>query len=124
MTLLVAILEKRMDLHLQGEDIFVNIAGGLKVGEPAIDLGMAVAIAGSFQNRVVDPGMVCIGEVGLTGEVRSVGQLEARVHEAARLGFTRCLVPGADKMKTIKPPRGMELIRVKSLMEAFQAVFD
>ena len=124
MSLLVAILEKRLDWNLQGEDIFVNIAGGLKITEPAVDLGLAVAIAGSFRNRVVSPGTVCIGEVGLTGEVRSVGHLEERMQEAAKLGFTRCLLPGGGAGVSSKAPKGMERVVVKTLTEAFDQVFE
>lgn len=123
MTLLVAIMEKRLDLHLQGDDIFVNIAGGIKIAEPAIDLGVAAAIAGSFKNQTIDYGTVMIGEVGLTGEVRSVSQIEPRLREAERLGFTRCLVPhtaGAGK----RPMEStMELHFVKNLSEAFEIIF-
>ncbi len=124
MSLLVAILEKRSGLHLQGEDIFVNIAGGLKVTEPGIDLGMAVAIAGSFQNKAIDPLTVLIGEVGLTGEVRSVGQLEVRLQEASRLGFTRCIVPQINKNANLKPPAGLQLVQVASLEQVFDTVFE
>ncbi len=124
MSLLVAILEKRLGLHLQGEDIFVNIAGGLKVAEPGIDLGVAVAIAGSFQNKAIDPSTVLIGEVGLTGEVRSVGQLDLRLNEASRLGFTRCLVPKVNKNANLKPPAGLQLVQVASLEQTFDTVFE
>ncbi|UCD11176.1 MAG: DNA repair protein RadA [Nitrospinaceae bacterium] len=123
MTLLVAIMEKRLDLHLQGDDIFVNIAGGIKIAEPAIDLGVAAAIAGSFKNQTIDYGTVMIGEVGLTGEVRSVSQLEPRLREAERLGFTRCLVPhtaGAGKRPV---ESSMDLHFVKNLSEAFEIIF-
>ncbi len=124
LSLLVAILEKRLGLHLQGEDIFVNIAGGLKVTEPAIDLGLAVAVASSFRNRGIDPGTVLIGEVGLTGEVRSVGQLDARLQEAGRLGFTRCLVPQVSKNANLKPPAGLKVESVKSLEHVFDLIFE
>jgi DNA repair protein RadA/Sms len=123
-SLLVAIMEKRLGLNLQGEDIFINIAGGLKVSEPAVDMGVAAAIAGSFRNQSVDPHTVLIGEVGLTGEVRSVMQLEARLVEVARLGFKRCIVPHSIKGdKLINKKSSLSLIPVKTLSEAFDAVF-
>ena len=123
-SLLIAIMEKRLGLNLQGEDVFINIAGGLKISEPAVDLGVAAAIAGSFRNRSVDPHTVMIGEVGLTGEVRSVMQLEARLIEAERLGFKKCIVPHSIKEDMlIKKNNSLKLIPVKTLSDAFDAVF-
>jgi DNA repair protein RadA/Sms len=123
-SLLIAIMEKRLALNLQGEDVFINIAGGLKISEPAVDLGVAAAIAGSFRNRSVDPHTVMIGEVGLTGEVRSVMQLEARLIEAERLGFKKCIVPHSIKEDMlIKKNNSLKLIPVKTLSDAFDAVF-
>ncbi len=124
MSLLVAIMEKRLELGLQGEDIFVNIAGGIKVMEPAIDLGVATAIASSFQNREVDPEAVLIGEVGLTGEVRSVSQLEARVIEAQKLGFKRCVIPDVPNKSKVLLKAGIDLCPVKHLSEAFEMVLS
>ena len=123
MTLLVAIMEKRLGLGLSGEDIFVNVAGGIKLAEPAADLGTAAAIAGSFKNQPIDPQTVMIGEVGLTGEVRSVMQLEARLAEAERLGFKRCVIPFSAKKGRGLPKSSMDLQYVKSLVEAFDVVF-
>ena len=123
-SLLIAIMEKRLGLNLQGEDIFINIAGGLKISEPAVDMGVAAAIAGSFRNRSVDPHTVMIGEVGLTGEVRSVMQLEARLTEAERLGFKKCVVPHSIKEdKLLNKNSSLRLVPVKTLSEAFDAVF-
>ena len=123
-SLLIAIMEKRLGLNLQGEDIFINIAGGLKISEPAVDMGVAAAIAGSFRNRSVDPHTVMIGEIGLTGEVRSVMQLEARLTEAERLGFKKCIVPYSIKEdRLIKKNNSLKLIPVKTLSDAFDAVF-
>jgi DNA repair protein RadA/Sms len=123
-SLLIAIMEKRLGLNLQGEDVFINIAGGLKISEPAVDMGVAAAIAGSFRNRSVDPHTVMIGEVGLTGEVRSVMQLEARLTEAERLGFKKCIVPHSIKEdRLIKKNNSLKLIPVKTLSDAFDAVF-
>ena len=123
-SLLVAIMEKRLGLNLQGEDIFINIAGGLKISEPAVDMGVAAAIAGSFRNRSVDPHTVMIGEVGLTGEVRSVMQLEARLAEAERLGFKKCVVPHSIKEdRRINKTSALNLVPVKTLSDAFDTVF-
>ena len=123
-SLLVAIMEKRLGMNLQGEDIFVNIVGGLKISEPAVDMGVAAAIAGSFRNQSVGPHTVIIGEVGLTGEVRSVMQLEARLTEVERLGFKRCVFPRSGKEdKLINKNSSLSLIPVKTLSEAFDAVF-
>ncbi len=123
-SLLVAIMEKRLGLNLQGEDIFINIAGGLKVSEPAIDMGVAAAIAGSFRNQAVDPHTVMIGEVGLTGEVRSVMQLEARLAEAERLGFKKCIVPHSVKEDRLTNKNSsLKLVPVKTLFDAFNTVF-
>ena len=124
MTLLIAIMEKRLGLNFSGEDIFVNIAGGIKISEPATDMGVATAIAGSFKNQIVDMHTVLIGEVGLTGEVRSVMQLEPRILEAERLGFKRCLIPhNAKKGKSLSSGSGIELCFVKNLEEVFEIVF-
>jgi len=124
MTLLIAIMEKRLGMNFSGEDIFVNIAGGIKISEPANDMGVATAIAGSFKNQIVDMHTVLIGEVGLTGEVRSVMQLEPRILEAERLGFKRCLIPhNARKGKSLSSSSGIELCFVKNLEEVFEIVF-
>ena len=93
MTLMIAVLEKRIGLKLYDCDVFVNVTGGLKLYEPACDLGIIAAIASSFRDKAFDPDMAMIGEVGLTGEVRSIDQLDKRLNEAARLGFQRCVVP-------------------------------
>jgi DNA repair protein RadA/Sms len=124
MSLLVAIIEKRMEFQLQGEDIFVNLAGGIKITEPALDLAVVAAIAGSFRDKVIDPLTVLVGEVGLTGEVRTVMQLEARIIEARRLGFKRCIIPySAKKIKNL-PDEGIELLFVKNLTELFEHLFE
>ena len=91
--LLIAVLEKRLGLHLENEDVFVNIVGGVKIKEPAIDLGVALAIASAHRNQTLDPSTLWIGEVGLGGEIRSVGALAMRLSEAAQLGFKRAVVP-------------------------------
>jgi DNA repair protein RadA/Sms len=93
LALLLAVLEKRAGINLGAFDIFVNVAGGIRVEEPAIDLGIIVAIASSFRNRPVDHNTVVIGEVGLDGEVRAVSQIQPRIKEAEKLGFKRCIIP-------------------------------
>ncbi len=114
--LVTAVLTRRVGLKLGNQDIIANVTGGLKIGEPAADLGIALAIASSFRDVGVDPQLVAVGEVGLSGELRAVSQLDRRVNEAARLGFKRCLVP---KVGTrISAPEGIELIPVSTLREA------
>ena len=123
MSLLIAIMEKRLGMNLQGEDIFVNLVGGIKITEPALDLGVAAAIASSFQDRPIDAELVLLGEIGLTGEVRTVMQLEARLIEARRLGFKRCIVPhSAKKAKTLLTD-GIEISFAKNLTEVFEQIF-
>jgi DNA repair protein RadA/Sms len=123
MSLLIAIMEKRMEFNLQGEDVFVNLAGGIKITEPALDLAVAAAIAGSFRDKAIDPLMVLIGEIGLTGEVRTGMQLDARIIEAKRLGFKRCVIPySAKKVKNL-PDKGIELCFVKNLSDVFEQLF-
>ncbi len=115
--LITAVLTKRLGLKLGNQDIIVNVTGGLRIGEPAADLGIALSIASSFRDVGVDPELVAMGEVGLSGELRAVSQLDRRVNEAARLGFKRCLVPKIGAR--ISPaPKGIELIPVSTLREA------
>ncbi len=120
--LLVAVLEKKMGLQLTGHDIFVNVAGGVRLDEPAADLGTIVAVASSFLDRPVDPHTLIIGEVGLAGEVRAVGQAETRVREGATLGFKRCLLPAGSR-RQLPPVEGMELCGVQSLQDAWDLLF-
>lgn len=116
MIVLLAVLEKRVGLHLSSHDVYVSVAGGITVDEPAIDLGVAAAIASSLRNRPVDASAVAIGEVGLAGEIRMVPQIEQRVLEAARLGFSRCVVPH-NALETIHQQK-LEIIGVTHLAEA------
>jgi len=113
--LTTAVLSRRVGLKLGNQDIIANVTGGLKIGEPAADLGLALAIASSYRDMVVDPGLVAVGEVGLSGELRAVSQLERRVSEAARLGFKCCLVP---KVGAKVSGKGIELITASTLKEA------
>ncbi len=120
-SLLLAVLEKRVGLELLSDDVFVSIAGGLEVPEPAADLGVAAALASSFRNRPVAPGTVMFGEVGLAGEVRGVGQAGLRVREAQQMGFTRCLLPARN---VPKDAAGIELVGIESLDEALGRLFE
>lgn len=95
-SLIMAVLEKRVGLQMGSYDAYVNVVGGVKIDEPAVDLGVAVALASSFKDCPTEKGMAVMGEVGLTGEIRSVPGVQKRVSEAGQLGFTRCLVPAAD----------------------------
>ncbi len=117
--LITAVLSRRLGLKLGNQDIIANVTGGLKIGEPAADLGLALAIASSLRDVPVDPEMAVVGEVGLSGELRAVTQLERRVNEAARLGFKRCLVPKVGA-KISPPPRNIELIPASTLREAIR----
>lgn len=122
-SLMIALLEKRVGLQLAGEDIFLNVAGGVKVEEPAIDLGIILAIASSFRDQPIDGKTVAIGEVGLAGEVRAVPQLEMRVREAAKLGFERCLVPCKNALKS-EQEMGIGLLPVDSIGGALEILFS
>ena len=121
-SLLVAVLDKVCGLKLGGSDIFINVAGGVKVEEPAVDLGIVSAMASSFLDRKVDHLTVIFGEVGLTGEVRAVSQMEARIKEAARLGFRRSIIPHTAHT-SVSPPPDMEIRPISSLGELMENLF-
>jgi DNA repair protein RadA/Sms len=120
LALLVAVLEKKVGLSLAGQDIFLNVAGGAKLNEPAADLGMVVAVASSHLDKAVDPHSLVLGEVGLAGEVRGIIQPEIRIKEAAKFGFHRCILP-AGNLKHVKV-KGMELIGVRTVEEALERI--
>lgn len=119
MNLLIAILEKRLGMQLGNYDAYVNIAGGIKIQEPALDLGMVMAIASSFKNKPIPDGMVAVGEVGLSGEVRAVSMLKTRVQEAQKLGFTVCVVPKAGA-ESLKQTEGIRVIGVENVADAIK----
>ena len=96
LSLILAVLDKRAGLHLGGEDVYVNLAGGVSVEEPAADLALVAAVVSSVRNRAVATGTAVFGEVGLAGEVRAVSHAARRVREAAQMGFTRCVMPAAN----------------------------
>jgi DNA repair protein RadA/Sms len=118
--MVLAVLEKRLDYKFGKSDIFVNVAGGVRVTEPAADLGLALSIVSNQNNRPLPDGLVVIGELGLAGEVRRVGQLERRLAEAARHGLTRALIPAGVKAGR---PSGLETVEVRTLAEAVSAAF-
>jgi DNA repair protein RadA/Sms len=120
--ILLAIIEKRAGYHIMGEDVFVNVAGGVRVEEPAIDLGVAVSLVSSFRDVAVDSKTVVIGEVGLGGEVRSVQQIESRVNEAAKLGFKRAVIPKGRVALTLAG--GIDIVRVETVSQALEAVIN
>jgi DNA repair protein RadA/Sms len=117
--MVTAVLTKRAGLRLGNQDVMVNVTGGFRVGEPAADLGMAIAIASSYRDTGIDPCLAASGEVGLSGELRAVSQIERRLSEAARLGFKRCLIPKVGGK--IAPPKDIEIIRASTLREAINA---
>jgi DNA repair protein RadA/Sms len=119
--MIVAVLEKRLDHKFGNSDIFVSVAGGIRVTEPAADLGLALSIVSNQNNRPLPDGLVVIGELGLTGEVRRVGQLERRLQEAARHGFTSALIPAGAKAGR---PSSLDVVEVRTLAEAASAAFS
>ncbi|MCK4988077.1 MAG: DNA repair protein RadA, partial [Desulfobacterales bacterium] len=120
--LLAAVMEKQLGMHLMGYDIFMNVAGGVKVIEPAVDMAIVSAIASSFLDKPISDGTVVIGEVGLTGEVRAIGQVDNRVAEAKKMGFNRCLVPDGN-LKRIPDIDGIEVAGIKTVSEAVEMLF-
>ncbi len=118
LNLLVAVLEKRIGLHLEAEDIFVNVAGGIKVEDPAADLAVAVAVTSGFKEKLVAPDCLIIGEVGLAGEIRSVSQIHLRLNEAEKLGFKRCIIPKNNLKGLERSSNGLELAAAATLQEA------
>ena len=119
--LLMAVLEKRAGIHMSGSDAYVNVAGGIKVSEPALDLGIVMALVSSFKNRAIDEKTVIFGEVGLAGEVRAVSHAQQRVNEAVKLGFKTCILPGVC-LKNIKKNDKIEIIGVNNVQEAIKLI--
>lgn len=119
LSLLLAVMEKRAGVNLIAEDVFVNVAGGIEVDEPAADLGIVAAVASSIRNRPVRPGTAVFGEVGLAGEIRGISQAALRVKEAAQMGFGRCVLPHGNCAPS-DAPEGCELVGVKDVSEALE----
>lgn len=122
LTLILAVIEKRLGLFVQNQDAYVKVTGGIKVGEPAVDLAVALSIIGSYSDKAMKSGDFAVGEVGLTGEVRRVTRLEERLKEAAKLGFTRAIVP-KKSLAGIKRPDGLEIVGVETVAEAQRVAF-
>ncbi|NCB74832.1 MAG: DNA repair protein RadA [Clostridia bacterium] len=120
-TLLLAVLEKRGGIPVGSCDAYINVIGGLELNEPAVDLATVLAIASSHRDKAIGNDLAAVGEVGLTGEIRSVNALNQRLSEIARLGFKRCVIP-AHVRDDIRAPKGLELISVKNIREAITAV--
>ena len=120
--LLAAVMEKQLGMHLMGHDIFMNVAGGVKVIEPAVDMAIVSAIASSFLDKPVPDGTVVLGEVGLAGEVRAIGQVDIRLAEIKKMGFKRCLVPDSN-LKRILDINGIEVAGIKTVPEAIEKLF-
>lgn len=119
--LITAVLTRRAGLRLSEQDVFVNVIGGLRIDEPAADLAIALAIASSVKDRPLPADLVVVGEVGLSGELRAVGQLPARLNEAAKLGFRRALIPKTARRGGDPLPKGIEITAVRSLEEAMES---
>ena len=120
--LLIAMMEKRLGFHLLGDDVFVNVAGGLEIDEPAADMGVVSAIASSFKNTALDPQTAVFGEVGLTGEVRGAMQAQARAREAQALGFKKIIMP-ASNTAGLQKLLGLRVVGVRSVEEALDELF-
>lgn len=119
--LLMAVLEKRLNLQMSGCDAYVNIAGGMKITEPAVDLGIAMAIVSSYKNKSIPDKLIAFGEIGLSGEVRAVSMPEQRVNEAKKLGFETCILP-AVSMKNMKDVKGIRLVGVRTVRDAIDVI--
>ena len=115
----MAVLEKKAKMPLSSQDIYLNVVSGIKLQEPAIDLGIILAVASSFKNISIPTDLVAIGEVGLTGEVRSVNMIEKRLKEAEKLGFKKCIIPENNK-KLLKDNFKLDIIGVRNIEEALR----
>lgn len=121
--LIVAVLEKRAGLNLMGHDIFMNVAGGVKVDEPSADLSIAAAAASSFLDRPIPSGTLVIGEIGLTGEIRAVSHIDQRIGEAKKMGFTKCVIPLSNAKRTAQSD-GIAIVGVSILSDALTEIFS
>ncbi len=120
--LLVAVMEKKIGLNLLGHDIFMNVAGGVKIIEPSVDVGIVSAIASSYLNRSIPEGTVVMGEVGLTGEVRAISHVEARVGEIKKMGFSRVIIP-ENNLRQMTKMSGIEVTGIKTVSDAMEILF-
>ncbi len=124
LSMLMAVLEKKVGMQLHAFDAYLNVTGGFKLDEPAADLGVVLAIASSFRNKALDASTVIFGEVGLTGEVRSVSQMDKRITESLRLGFKRCIVPNLGKNISADLTSKINIVSVGTVEQALEAAFD
>lgn len=125
LALLTAVLEKKLGVTLFDHDIFLNIAGGIRIIEPALDLGVVAALLSSFFEKPIDPSTVVCGEVGLAGEIRAVGQMEMRLREAGRLGFKTFLMPeSSTRQLKGKSKEGMQIVPVRTVVELAERLFQ
>ncbi len=123
MSMLIAVLEKKVGMELSTYDSYVNIAGGLKMAEPSLDAAVVAVIASSFRNKIINPFTLTFGEIGLTGEMRAVTMAEARVLEAKKMGFEKCILPKAN-LKAVQNIKGIELVGVSSVSELLSQLFS
>ena len=121
LTLLIAVLEKKVGIPLGNQDVYLNVVSGIKINEPAIDLGIILSVASSFKNISIQKDLVALGEVGLTGEVRSINLIDKRLKEAERLGFKTCIIPESNK-KLLKEKYNLDIIGVKNIVDALKKV--
>ena len=119
LTLLMAVIEKKAGMNLGNQDVYLNVVSGIKVSEPAVDLGVILSVASSFKNLSIPNDTVVVGEVGLTGEVRSVNLIDKRLKEVEKLGFKTCIIPESNK-KVLKEKYKLDIIGVKNINEAMQ----
>jgi DNA repair protein RadA/Sms len=120
--LLVAVMEKKLGMHLMGHDIFMNVVGGVKIDEPAVDLGIAAAIASSFLDKPIPDDTLVLGEIGLAGEIRGIAQVETRISEACKMGFRRCIIPQTNR-KRLARIKDIAVIGGANLAEAMENLF-
>ena len=123
LSLLIAVLEKKAGITLGNQDIYLNVVGGLRVNEPAIDLGTMMVVVSSFKNIPIPKDMVILGEVGLTGEVRRINLIEKRLKEAEKLGFKTCVIPESNK-KDLKDKYKLDIIAIRNVKQAMNAIFN
>jgi len=121
LTLLIAVLEKKVGLNLGNQDVYLNVVGGIKISEPSIDLGIMLAAASSYKNMPISKDIIVIGEVGLTGEIRAVNLIDKRIKEAEKLGFKTCIIPENNK-KLLKEKYKLDIIGVKNIGDAMKVV--
>ena len=121
LAVLLAVLEKKVGINLGNQDVYINVVSGLKVNEPAIDLGIIASTISGYKNIPIDKRIVVMGEVGLTGEVRSINLIEKRIKEAEKLGFKKCIIPESNK-KLLKDEYKLDIIGVRTISDAIKSL--